>query len=333
MQPQIEAKGMMNDQFEDMFSLVHGQREMGLVLSGDAKPRLKWTPELHQRFVDAVFQLGGAEKATPKAVMRMMGVPGLTLYHLKSHLQKYRLGKPEQSKTCDEHREEDCTVTGYRHDETKCAHINGENMRTHTEANDLHIAKALLMQMEVQKRLQEQIEVQRHLQLRIEAQGKYLQSVLKKAQETLAAYNSSNVRLDMTKVEHSELVAMFKSSSFSELTELSSISLEKQGKRSTLGGNFGIHQPQFTDCSTDSCLTSLESSERKGENIQTLLMNSTHDDSKHNNEPNRATKRPLKRNSDNLLKKLRPSKDLDLNSQYQSEIDLGRQELDLNCWN
>lgn len=32
-----------------------------LVLSRDAKPRLKWTPELHQRFVDAIAQLGGAD--------------------------------------------------------------------------------------------------------------------------------------------------------------------------------------------------------------------------------------------------------------------------------
>jgi hypothetical protein len=32
--------------------------------AADPKPRLRWTPELHERFVDAVTQLGGADSKT-----------------------------------------------------------------------------------------------------------------------------------------------------------------------------------------------------------------------------------------------------------------------------
>jgi SHAQKYF class myb-like DNA-binding protein len=52
-----------------------------------ARARLRWTGQLHERFVLAVAELGGADRATPKSVLRAMAVPGLTLYHLKSHLQ------------------------------------------------------------------------------------------------------------------------------------------------------------------------------------------------------------------------------------------------------
>ncbi|CAN6294446.1 unnamed protein product [Urochloa humidicola] len=53
-------------------------------------PRLRWTPDLHRRFVDAIQRLGGQHKATPKRVMQLMDVRGLTISHVKSHLQMYR---------------------------------------------------------------------------------------------------------------------------------------------------------------------------------------------------------------------------------------------------
>jgi len=56
----------------------------------DKKPRIIWTPELHQRFVDAVNTLG-VDKAVPKKIKELMGVQFLQREHIASHLQKYRL--------------------------------------------------------------------------------------------------------------------------------------------------------------------------------------------------------------------------------------------------
>ncbi|THU69196.1 hypothetical protein C4D60_Mb08t11860 [Musa balbisiana] len=108
-----------------------------------AKPRMRWSPELHECFVNAVNQLGGSEKATPKGVLKLMKVEGLTIYHVKSHLQN-----------------------------------NSVQARFIRRSFDL--TEALRLQVVVQKQLHEQLEIQKNLQLRIEEQGRFLQMILEK---------------------------------------------------------------------------------------------------------------------------------------------------------
>ncbi|KAL0425935.1 UNVERIFIED_CONTAM: Two-component response regulator ORR22 [Sesamum radiatum] len=53
------------------------------------KPRVVWTVEMHQKFLEAI-ELIGHEKAVPKKIVEVMGIPGLTRENVASHLQKYR---------------------------------------------------------------------------------------------------------------------------------------------------------------------------------------------------------------------------------------------------
>ncbi|KAH0919471.1 hypothetical protein HID58_027131 [Brassica napus] len=246
--------------------------KMSLVLSTDANPRLKWTCELHHRFVEAVNQLGGPNKATPKSLMKAMEIPGLTLYHLKSHLQKYRLGK---SLKFDDNRLEVSSALETQEAESGNysrdfrGSVNEEN---NNPANDrgLKITEALQLQTEVQKKLHEQIEVvQRNLQVKIEAQGKYLQSVLMKAQQTLAGYTSSTLGMDFSRTKLSRFASLVNpSSSFSELTQVEEYEEEAEDARESFlyrkkTENRGI---KLLRCSVESFLESSESSETKRNN-------------------------------------------------------------------
>lgn len=102
--------------------------------------------------------------------------------------------------------------------------------------------------------------MQRHLQLRIEAQGKYLQSVLRKAQETLAGYNpSSAVGIELAKEELSQLVTMVdmgccQNSSLSALTDTD--------QENPILKHIENKQQQFRSngCSLESSLTSSDQS-------------------------------------------------------------------------
>lgn len=134
-----------------------------------SKTRLKWTPELHERFVESVNQLGGAERATPKGVLKLMDSEGLTIYHVKSHLQKYRMAKyiPKHADGME--------------DKTRNSFDTSASFDLKT---GMQITEALRLQMDVQKKLHEQLETQRTLQLQIEEYGKRLQKMLEEQQKT-----------------------------------------------------------------------------------------------------------------------------------------------------
>ncbi|KAK6139935.1 hypothetical protein DH2020_026311 [Rehmannia glutinosa] len=241
---------------------VNGNGDSGLVLSTDAKPRLKWTPDLHERFIEAVNQLGGAEKATPKSVLKLMGIQGLTLYHLKSHLQKYRLSKNIHGQANSGSNK---AATGDRIPVANGTQLSNQNTANLTTKN-MHLGEAIQMQIEVQRRLHEQLEVQRHLQLRIEAQGKYLQSVLEKAQETLGGQNLGTIGLEAAKVQISDLVSKVSTqclnTSFSGIKELSDLYHHQKQNN---------NQP--TDCSIESCLTtSCENNSLRDQELYNNLM-------------------------------------------------------------
>ncbi|XP_021749037.1 protein PHR1-LIKE 2-like isoform X7 [Chenopodium quinoa] len=136
-----------------------------LVLTSDPKPRLRWTADLHERFVDAVTQLGGPNKATPKAIMRTMGVKGLTLFHLKSHLQKYRLAS--------------------YHLESPRTSNSSSSLPTSDMDEGYKVKEALRTQMEVQTKLHLQVEAEKHLQIRQDAERRYM-AMLEKACKILA---------------------------------------------------------------------------------------------------------------------------------------------------
>ena len=196
------------------------------------------------------------------------------------------------------------------------------------------------------------------MQFRIEAQGKYLQSVLKNAQEALAGYNSSTVGVELAKAELSQLVSIINntcpSSPMSELTEIRGFSLINCGERK---------QNRGTMCSLESSLTSSESSGRIEEkqpvdhetddnpqrsNIVSveLPLLAIHPDCKASKADTSDEASGRKRSADsdgscvdqpsgnrcgNKLRKSELSEMLDLNSHYHRDIDSSSKEIDLNC--
>ncbi|WJX11266.1 Myb transcription factor phl5 [Trifolium repens] len=125
------------------------------------KTRTIWTHDLHEKFVECVNRLGGAEKATPKAILRLMDSDGLTIIHVKYHLKKYRIAMAELTQGKSEKR----------------THV--ENVHLDVKSG-FQIREALQLQLDSQRRLHEQLEIHRNLQLQIEEQGRQLKMMYEK---------------------------------------------------------------------------------------------------------------------------------------------------------
>ncbi|XP_014495489.1 uncharacterized protein LOC106757352 [Vigna radiata var. radiata] len=154
-----------------------------------SKTRIRWTKDLHEKFVECVNRLGGSEQATPKAILKMMDTDGLTIFHVKSHLQKYRIAKfiPEPSQGKSDKR-------------THIKNVHHLDVKT-----GLQIREALKLQLDAQRCLHEQLEVQRKLQLRIEEQGRQLKKMFDQQQKT--SNNLSNTQdsgTDETTITHKD---------------------------------------------------------------------------------------------------------------------------------
>ncbi|XP_065857002.1 protein PHR1-LIKE 2-like isoform X2 [Euphorbia lathyris] len=229
-----------------------GAGEPCLVLTSDPKPRLRWTADLHERFVDAVAQLGGAN-TTPKAIMRTMNVKGLTLFHLKSHLQKYRLGK-QSGKDMSEVAK-DGLPGSYLVENPSSNNASPDDSSDMNEGYE--VKEALRVQMEVQSKLYLQVEAEKHVQIRQDAERRYL-AMLERACKMLADQFLGGTFMDIDSQKglgtKTPRVSIDPLGFYSLQTETEAAG-DLHGQEETPSS---LHH-QGADCSTESCLTSNES--------------------------------------------------------------------------
>ncbi|XP_068643966.1 protein PHR1-LIKE 3-like isoform X2 [Aristolochia californica] len=184
-------------------------KEPRIVLTTDPKPRLRWTDDLHERFVEAVTQLGGPSKATPKALLQAMNIEGLTLFHLKSHLQKYRLALQSNR----EIGEQSAKATGIR---TEGASDLKENQGTSSSAPLPLLGKQMTMEEEevpeafkdhidAKENLHSSVELQLRLDALMTTQDRYINGLLESAYALLDGPIEGSMLLKPSGQNYSEL--------------------------------------------------------------------------------------------------------------------------------
>ncbi|XP_020588172.1 protein PHOSPHATE STARVATION RESPONSE 3-like [Phalaenopsis equestris] len=111
-------------------------------------PRIRWSNELHNRFVRAVESLGGQTKATPKRILLLMGVNGLSISHVKSHLQMYRSMSNNNSDLSNyQYSEDQCkqNISQCNHNflEDKCKKSTSNSKVCSSASNDVQMEEAI----------------------------------------------------------------------------------------------------------------------------------------------------------------------------------------------
>ncbi|KAK8282394.1 hypothetical protein V6Z12_D08G023700 [Gossypium hirsutum] len=100
-----------------------------------------------------------------------MNVEGLSIYHVKSHLQKYRLAKGVSELKNDK--------GSSRFEEKRATLIESDDHQSDGNiGREVDVVETLQMQIEVQKLLHEQLKVQKELQLQIQQQGQLLKKLM-----------------------------------------------------------------------------------------------------------------------------------------------------------
>ncbi|KAL0722989.1 hypothetical protein Bca4012_037588 [Brassica carinata] len=91
----VQSNGLDQDNNDSWTtSPYNGEQNMDREERKQLKKRMAWTNDLQEKFLKAVDDLGGAKKANPKPLLKMledMNIKGLTRRNVCSHLQKYRL--------------------------------------------------------------------------------------------------------------------------------------------------------------------------------------------------------------------------------------------------
>ncbi|KAG1358866.1 myb family transcription factor PHL5-like [Cocos nucifera] len=168
------------------------------------KSRMRWTQELHESFVQAVNNLG---EATPKSIQIEMGVPGLTIYHIKSHLQiTYKqfmisivpVGLSDTGYL-------NVVVPGLDHDfsdkRPSCSEGKRRNATEDGGAPKMSSkdSETLHAQLELQKALHEQLKIIKELQLQAEESGRCLQKFMEDRYKEREAFFHATQSMSMTK--------------------------------------------------------------------------------------------------------------------------------------